>query len=117
MVQLLNDKSALVNHIIHVLHERSDRGQIYSPDAVDPLAAAGVLLLLSHRSSNNKEPGQPCLILNKRSLKVRQPGDLCCPGGSVDPLSTRILPDFYLCLSYPLAAGDTGANGKKINPR
>ncbi len=44
------------------------------------------MLLLSHKSCNNKGPGQPCLILNKRSLRVRQPGDLCCPGGSVAPL-------------------------------
>jgi hypothetical protein len=101
MVQLLNDKSALVNHIIHVLHERSDREQIYSPDGVDALAAAGVLLLLSHKSCNNKGPGQPCLILNKRSLKVRQPGDLCCPGGRVAPLFD---PHFARLLSLPFVS-------------
>jgi hypothetical protein len=28
---------------------------------------------------------ETCLILNKRSPRVRQPGDLCCPGGSVSP--------------------------------
>jgi hypothetical protein len=98
MIQLLNDKSALVNHIIRVLHERSDREQIYSPDAVDLLAAAGVLLLLSHKSCNNKGPAKPCLILNKRSLRVRQPGDLCCPGGSVAPLFD---PYFARLLSLP----------------
>ena len=101
MVQLLNDPSALVKHIIHVLHERSDREPIYSPDAADPLAAAGVLLLLSHKSCNNKGPAQPCLILNKRSLKVRQPGDLCCPGGSVAPL---VDPYFARLLSLPFGS-------------
>ena len=30
-------------------------------------------------------PDDICLILNKRSAQVRQPGDLCCPGGSVSP--------------------------------
>ena len=29
--------------------------------------------------------GEPWLILNKRSENVRQPGDLCCPGGRVSP--------------------------------
>jgi 8-oxo-dGTP pyrophosphatase MutT (NUDIX family) len=29
--------------------------------------------------------GDPWLILNKRSPHVRQPGDLCCPGGGVAP--------------------------------
>jgi hypothetical protein len=98
MEKLLNDKSALINHIIHVLYERSDRQPIYPSDAVDPLAAAGVLLLLSRKSCNNKGPAQPCLILNKRSLKVRQPGDLCCPGGSVTPL---VDPYFARLLSLP----------------
>lgn len=27
--------------------------------------------------------GEPLLILNKRSCLVRQPGDLCCPGGGI----------------------------------
>ena len=98
MVELLNDKSGLINHIIHVLHERFDWEPITSPDAVDPLAAAAVLLLLSHKSCNNKGPGQPCLVLNKRSLRVRQPGDICCPGGSVAPI---VDPYFARLLSLP----------------
>ena len=98
MVQLLNDTSALVDHIIHVLQERSVGEPIYSPDAVDPLGAAGVLLLLSNQSCDNRGAGRPCLILNKRSLKVRQPGDLCCPGGSVAPL---VDPFFAKFLSLP----------------
>jgi 8-oxo-dGTP pyrophosphatase MutT (NUDIX family) len=28
---------------------------------------------------------EPCLVLNKRSQRVLQPGDLCCPGGGVEP--------------------------------
>jgi hypothetical protein len=83
---ILNDKSALTDHTIRVLHEQSGWEQFGSRDAVEPLGAAGVLLLLSHKFCNNIGPRQPCLILNKRSSKVRQPGDLCCPGGSVAPL-------------------------------
>jgi len=103
MVELLNDKSGLINHIIHVLHERFDWEPITSPDAVDPLAAAAVLLLLSHKSCNNKGPGQPCLVLNKRSLRVRQPGDICCPGGSVAPI---VDPYFARLLSLPCVSLD-----------
>ena len=101
MVQLLDDPSTLVEHIIDVLHQRSEQELIYSPDAVDPLAAAGVLLLLSHKSCHHKVPVQPCLILNKRSLKVRQPGDLCCPGGSVAPFVDRY---FARLLSLPFGS-------------
>ncbi len=96
--RILNDTSALVNHIIHVLHDRSDGVQIYSSEGADPMAAAGVLLLLSRKSCSDNRPGQPCLILNKRSLKVRQPGDLCCPGGSVAPF---LDPCFARLLSLP----------------
>jgi hypothetical protein len=103
MLEFLNDKSGLVNHIIHVLHERFDHEPITSPDTVDPLAAAAVLLLLSHKSCNNKGPGQPCLVLNKRSLRVRQPGDICCPGGSVAPL---VDPYFARLLSLPFVSLD-----------
>ena len=33
---------------------------------------------------------EPCLILNKRSARVPQPGDLCCPGGGIEPRWDRI---------------------------
>ena len=103
MAGLLTDKSALVDHITHVLHDRFGQEQIYPPDAVDPLAAAGVLLLLSHKPCNNTGPGQPCLVLNKRSAKVRQPGDICCPGGSVAPL---VDPYLARLLSLPFVSLD-----------
>lgn len=44
--------------------------------------AAGVLLLIQYRQDKGY-----VFLLNKRSDKVQQPGDLCCPGGS----SNRIL--------------------------
>lgn len=33
----------------------------------------------------------PCLVLNKRSQRVRQPGDICCPGGGISPTLDRLL--------------------------
>lgn len=35
--------------------------------------------------------GEPMLILNKRSQRVRQSGDLCCPGGGISPIIDRLL--------------------------
>ena len=39
--------------------------------------------------------GETTIIFNKRSQRVRQPGDLCCPGGGISPfadtLFTRLL--------------------------
>lgn len=99
--QLLADKSTLIDHIIRVLHQRSDCGQNYNADEIERLKGAGVLLLLGHGSRHGNEPRQPYLILNKRSLKVRQAGDLCCPGGSV---ARRTDPCFAKVLTLPVAS-------------
>ncbi|MFZ5569409.1 MAG: NUDIX hydrolase [Thermodesulfobacteriota bacterium] len=58
-------------------------------DAADKAAASSVLFLLGDCN------GEPCLILNKRSRHVRQPGDLCCPGGGIhsrlDPVLAKVI--------------------------
>lgn len=41
---------------------------------------SAVLLALTQ---NHENGDAPCLVLNKRSAKVRQPGDLCYPGGGI----------------------------------
>jgi len=41
-----------------------------------------------------------CLILNKRSRRVRQPGDLCCPGGGITPVVDSLLSK---CLDLPFS--------------
>lgn len=59
--------------------------------AENPLNATGasaVLFLLGHLPEKDLPIG---LILNKRSDQVRQPGDLCCPGGSIAPRMDVIL--------------------------
>lgn len=52
--------------------------------------ASAVIFLLGRSPA-----GEPLVIFNKRSACVRQPGDLCFPGGSIaprlDPLIARIL--------------------------
>ena len=85
MQQLLTNDTTLVQHIIQVLNVQACHNNIFSDQSIDPAAAAGVLLLLGPRGRDKKNNREPCLILNKRSLKVRQPGDLCFPGGSVTP--------------------------------
>jgi hypothetical protein len=48
-----------------------------------------VVFLLGLQQAAPDQPPEPCLILNKRSRKVRQPGDICCPGGGVSPRFDR----------------------------
>jgi 8-oxo-dGTP pyrophosphatase MutT (NUDIX family) len=85
MLEILNDKTALIGHIIRRLHERADAKKIFLDNEVNRQTSAVVLLLLGPGVNKKNKSGEPCLILNKRSLKVRQPGDLCFPGGSVTP--------------------------------
>jgi hypothetical protein len=42
-----------------------------------------VLFLLSPTGDRETGLGIPSLVLTKRSSRVRQPGDLCCPGGGL----------------------------------
>jgi len=47
--------------------------------------------------------GEPFLILNKRSRRVRQSGDLCCPGGGISPSIDRLLARWLNLPTTPLS--------------
>ncbi len=81
---LLDDPHALLQHIQQALHVSTFDENLFTEDSVDPTFSSSVLFLLGcRRIVNGAGSAEPCLILNKRSVKVRQPGDLCCPGGSI----------------------------------
>lgn len=44
---------------------------------------SAVLFVLTRHKSDRSGRTETCLLLNKRSRRVLQPGDLCCPGGGV----------------------------------
>jgi hypothetical protein len=102
MMQLLDDRGALIHHITQVLHSHCGPNETFQQYELVQEKAAGILLLLGPKpgkgSSANKAPH---FILNKRSQKVRQPGDLCCPGGSVAPRFDSL---FAKLLSLPIAS-------------
>ncbi len=60
-------------------------------DLADLTKMSVVLLPIGAHSPSSGQPPEPCLILNKRSQRVRQPGDICCPGGGVEPRIDTIL--------------------------
>ena len=63
--------------------------------STNPTASSSVLFLIGEPRALS---GTPSLILNKRSQQVRQPGDLCFPGGGPAP---RIDAVFAKLLSLP----------------
>ena len=87
MQHLLDDNDALIQHVAHALQMKNSRAAVFPLQAVNFSTASSVLFLLGRHPHSS----HACLILTKRSLKVRQPGDLCCPGGSIAPRR-----DFFL---------------------
>ena len=89
---LIPDQSHLWSiKTMQTLHESSLSKGLFPDGPAEYLKSSSVLLLLG----NNCDPGQsyrgPCFIFNKRSSKVKQPGDLCFPGGRINPRLDRFL--------------------------
>ena len=83
--RLLQDTAAFKQHIICRLEEHNSAASVFALDKADWRTVSAVLFLLGRYPGKGRFSGQPCLILNKRSANVRQPGDLCCPGGRISP--------------------------------
>lgn len=85
MQALSQSNQSLSNRsLIELVEERIGRQTIAPFDFNtngDLRRISAVLFLLGQRGNDQT----PYLILNKRSYRVRQPGDLCCPGGGVSP--------------------------------
>jgi len=95
MQDLLKDTPAFIDHVMRVFNDRS-RGDRFLPQGIiDQRGTSAVLFLLGLPGRRQDFSSDIRLILNKRSLKVKQPGDLCCPGGSIsarwDAILARLL--------------------------
>lgn len=91
----LQQPPLLRSHIIRRLNTSHHRQPVFPITGIDWRTASAVLFLLGRCPHKSRFSGQACLILNKRSENVRQPGDLCCPGGrvnrSLDALLAKLL--------------------------
>ena len=104
---LLKNNPGFLKHVITILGDRLGQQQEFFDPEVDWGTIAGVLMLFGQKPGSNKSGAEPCLVLNKRSLKVRQPGDLCFPGGSMTPHI-----DPYLALTAIYLAGALALLGR-----
>jgi len=95
MLDSFGDTSAFIKKTMRALHERNHHDSVFSKDITDSSITSAVLFLLGPDCEEKRFSPKPCLILNKRSLKVKQPGDLCCPGGRIssrlDPYLAKLL--------------------------
>jgi len=97
--RLLSQPSVLADHVADVLFPQTAQAHDELRRHGTSWTASAVLFLLHDPPSCAPEEG-PSLVLNKRSLNVPQPGDLCCPGGGIsrrwDPLIARALDTRYV---------------------
>lgn len=98
--QLLADGSALQDQIVRALHERSRTRKLFPRGVSGAVTSSAVLFLLSPGCSDEGPGLEPCVVLNKRSQWVKQPGDLCFPGGSI---ASRVDPWLARCLRLPFS--------------
>ena len=82
---LISDPARLTSRIMDALDAHASGTALYDAAAGDLAATSAVLLLLGRGGEDVERPDDICLILNQRSARVRQAGDLCYPGGSVSP--------------------------------
>jgi len=82
---LISDPVRLISHVTDALDQHASGAPLYDAAAGDLAATSAVLMLLGRGGEDLERPGDTCLILNQRSARVRQAGDLCYPGGSVSP--------------------------------
>jgi hypothetical protein len=114
---LLQQTPELIEHITRRLCEQNNRNPLFPSDGVDWQSASAVLFLLGRHPQQGRLSGEPCLILNKRSKKVRQPGDLCCPGGRVSPRLDAGLATFLKLPIFHLARWLHWPHWHKTRPR
>lgn len=83
---------------------------------VDGVKGSAVLFLLTTCRDSIDGPDEPCLLLNKRSREVLQPGDLCCPGGGVEK-KDKLLSHLLQWPSSPLQKWDQWRQWKTAYPQ
>ncbi len=84
---LLFDASALRERVTEVLSRHCSVEDIFpgNEGRLDERESS-VLVLLGEDLPEDGGVPEVCVILNKRSKEVKQPGDLCCPGGAVEKI-------------------------------
>lgn len=98
----VSDPSRLKAHIRRALQNRCCSDRLFPREQCEGAGSSSVLFLLGFKPAENGHASEVCLILNKRSQEVTQPGDLCCPGGAVETTLDPCLAKLLLLPGTPL---------------
>ena len=100
MNALLQNHSHFQEHILGTLERNLP---LIDGDEADITTLSAVLFLIGEKQTVNGASTSPYLILNKRSRQVRQPGDLCFPGGGPAPRMDAAFARLLSLPGFPLA--------------
>ncbi len=102
MMNSFGKTPGFIDRVMRRLYEKNHHDRIFSKALSDYSITSAVLFLLGRHCKEKEFSNLPCLILNKRSLMVKQPGDLCCPGGSMSSRVDAFLAKFLYLPGSPL---------------
>ncbi len=100
---LLSHSPALKRHIMDVLHKSYQGESLFPRGLSRSTTSSAVLFLLGNKCGPHTTSLGPCMVFNKRSHKVKQPGDLCFPGGRVSPRLDGRLSKLLTLPVFPLS--------------
>lgn len=106
-----------MGHIARVLNEWKPEGMLFPTGVSRSTDTSSVLLLLGSHCGAEGDKGETCVVLNKRSSRVKQPGDLCFPGGSMSPRLDIFLAGILSLPGFPLARWPYWKHWIRVRPR
>jgi hypothetical protein len=123
-LKLLDDPVLFRGHLLQKLGGSDAHPGLFPDHSVKDLAPSSVMLLLARMPgqkeggfSKTRGRGEICIVLNKRSRRVRQAGDLCCPGGAVEPQLDHWLAKVLLLPGSPLWMWPHWARFRRQSPQ
>jgi len=116
-MQLSDDPQALEEVIARALNEGLGNGTTFPAGISGSAATSSVLFLLGNHCGRDRRLDETCVVFNKRSHKVRQPGDLCFPGGSMAPRLDPFIGRLLSLPGFPLARWPYWSEWRRARPR
>jgi hypothetical protein len=103
MEDFLQNERLLMRHVTTRLRKQTGVIRFLPIDRKKGEKTAAVLFLMGMCRSDSNPSSEACLIFNLRSRYVRQPGDLCFPGGGFSPFLDGFLAGLLRVPGLPLS--------------
>lgn len=116
MPMLLENKKYFQRRVQLKLMENMRRTTIFPSDGDLKGNETSVLFLLGEQKKKDHPQKEICLILTKRSLSVKQPGDLCCPGGGIDFKTDSFIGGMLRLPGFPFGRRPLASESLDKNP-